>query len=86
LLSRDIEARDTYGRLLAYVHLADSGRFVNLELLTTGAAVPLSIAPNTAYTQVFGQAGADAKREGLGLWGLCGDADVLLDPTVGSGQ
>lgn len=86
LLSRDTEARDTYGRLLAYVHLADSGRFVNLELLTTGAAVPLSISPNTAYTHVFRQAGAEAERDDRGLWGQCGGADVLLDPAVGSGQ
>lgn len=86
LLSRDVEARDTYGRLLAYVHLADSGRFINLELLTSGAAVPLSIAPNTAYTQVFRSAGAEAQRNNQGLWGRCGDADVLLHPTVGSDQ
>jgi len=86
LLSRDTEARDTYGRLLAYVHLADSGRFVNLELLTSGAAVPLSIAPNTAYTTVFRQAGAEAERDDRGLWRQCGGADVLLDPGVGSDQ
>ncbi len=32
-LERDAEARDVYGRLLAYVYRADDGLFVNLDVI-----------------------------------------------------
>jgi micrococcal nuclease len=69
-LERDVEARDDYGRLLAYVHRAD-GLFVNLELARQGAATVLSIRPNTAYAEVIARAVDEARRAGRGLWGAC---------------
>jgi micrococcal nuclease len=69
-LERDVEARDDYGRLLAYVHRAD-GLFVNLELARQGAATVLSIRPNTAYAGVIAGAVDEARRAGRGLWGAC---------------
>jgi micrococcal nuclease len=69
-LERDLEARDDYGRLLAYVHRSD-GLFVNLELARQGAAMVLSIRPNTAYAGVIAEAVDDARRTGRGLWGAC---------------
>ncbi len=69
-LERDAEARDDYGRLLAYVHRSD-GLFVNLELARQGAATVLSIRPNTAYADVIADAVDEARRAGRGLWGAC---------------
>jgi micrococcal nuclease len=70
-LERDAEARDDYGRLLAYVYRADDGMFVNLELASDGFAVPLTIPPNVAHTDEFVAAAADARRAGRGLWSAC---------------
>jgi micrococcal nuclease len=69
-LERDVEARDDYGRLLAYVHRTD-GLFVNLELARQGAATVLSIRPNTAYAALIGGTVDEARRTGRGLWGAC---------------
>jgi micrococcal nuclease len=70
-LERDVEGRDHYGRLLAYVYRVDDATFVNLALAEEGLARPLSIAPNTAYASRFAAATATARREGKGLWGAC---------------
>lgn len=71
LLERDREARDPYGRLLAYVRRATDGMFVNLVLLEEGLARPLTIAPNTAYRTLLGDAARRAARTGLGVWSAC---------------
>jgi micrococcal nuclease len=71
-VERDAEARDQYGRLLAYVHRAADGLFVNLELVEDGYGVVLSIAPNTTHVAAFRAAEAAARQAGLGLWGTCG--------------
>ena len=42
-LERDVEARDKYGRLLAYVYRSDDGLFVNLEIVAKGYARLLTI-------------------------------------------
>jgi micrococcal nuclease len=70
-LSRDVVGRDDYGRLLAYVELAD-GTMVNEALVARGVAVPLSIAPNTAHAARFVAAATAAEAAGLGLWAACG--------------
>jgi micrococcal nuclease len=70
-LERDVEARDRYGRLLAYVYRADDGTFVNLALAEEGYAQPLTIPPNVAYTSQFSAAAAAARTAGRGLWGAC---------------
>ena len=69
-LERDVEARDDYGRLLAYMRRSD-GLFVNLELARQGAAVVLSIRPNTAFAAVIAGAADEARGGGRGLWGAC---------------
>ena len=46
-LEYDAEARDRYGRLLAYVYLRS--RFVNASLVELGYARTMSIPPNTAH-------------------------------------
>jgi micrococcal nuclease len=70
-LERDAEARDKYGRLLAYVYRARDGLFVNLEVIRHGFARQLSIAPNTAHEPDFTTAVLAAQRDHIGLWARC---------------
>lgn len=75
---RDVEARDRYGRLLAYVYRQRDGRFVNLAMAEEGFAAPLTVPPNVAHSEEFVAAAAEARRRNLGLWGRCGGADTPL--------
>lgn len=70
-LARDLQPRDAYGRLLAYVIRSADGTVVNLQLAAEGHAEPLSIAPNRALADPIAEAAADARRAGAGLWGAC---------------
>lgn len=70
-LERDVEARDRFGRLLAYVHRRDDGLFVNLALAEDGYAQLLTIPPNLAYADRFAAAVASARAAGRGLWSAC---------------
>lgn len=66
-LEFDIEKRDRYGRLLAYVYLNDK-TFINKMMLTEGFAQPLSIPPNLRYKDEFLTAARKARQEKKGLW------------------
>lgn len=67
-LELDVERRDKYGRLLAYVYLED-GRFVNAELLKEGYAQLLTIPPNVRYADLFVGLQKQARDAKRGLWG-----------------
>jgi micrococcal nuclease len=77
-LVRDVEARDDYGRLLAYVFRAEDDLFVNLAMVAEGYANPLSIAPNTTFAEDFDRAAAAARASRLGLWAACPDPGALF--------
>ena len=68
---RDVEARDVYGRLLAYVYRSDDGLFVNLEIIGQGYARPLTISPNVAHADEFVVAARNAEATNVGLWAGC---------------
>lgn len=70
-LTRDVEVRDRFGRLLAYVERTRDGLFVNRSLVADGYARTLSIAPNDAHRGALAAAERDARRDGRGLWGAC---------------
>ncbi len=70
-LERDVEPRDAYGRLLAYLHRLPDGLFVNLSLVADGYADVLRFPPNTTHADALEAARADARRRGAGLWGAC---------------
>ncbi|MEZ5239433.1 MAG: thermonuclease family protein [Microthrixaceae bacterium] len=76
LLVRDVEARDRYGRLLAYVYRASDALFVNRAMVTDGFAQPATYPPNVAHTDVLVAAGRDARAADRGLWGECGGDDL----------
>jgi micrococcal nuclease len=75
-LVRDVEERDRYGRLLAYVYRASDNLFVNLALAREGYAVVLTVPPNVAHTDEFVAAARDAREHGRGLWSRC-EADAV---------
>lgn len=68
-LELDVERRDRYGRLLAYVSV--DGRRFNDELLRRGYARLLVIPPNGAHARAMLEEELAAKRAGRGLWGAC---------------
>src|SRR2546429_3933128 len=63
-LEADVEARDRYGRRLAYV-IVDGDRF-NDQLLRLGYARLLVIEPNHAHARAMLEEELDAKRAGRG--------------------
>jgi micrococcal nuclease len=68
-LEYDAEARDRYGRLLAYVWRGDV--LVNAELVRRGYGKPLEIAPNLAHAAELRRLASEARRAGRGLWSRC---------------
>ncbi len=70
-LERDIEPRDIYGRLLAYVYLANDGTFVNLAIISGGYARLLTFPPNVAHVDDFIAAQRVARTANIGLWAGC---------------
>ena len=79
-LERDVEARDVYDRLLAYVYRADDGLFVNRAQVEGGYAEAKDYPPNSAHRTELQQVQATARAGGAGLWGVCGSADVAVGP------
>lgn len=75
-LVSDVEQRDRYDRLLAYVYRVSDELFVNLALATEGFADQLTIAPNVAHNAEFRAAVGEARREQRGLWASCGGVDT----------
>lgn len=68
-LELDVEHRDKYGRLLAFIYL-DGHRF-NDQLLKLGYARVLVIPPNGVFARTMLEEQLAAKRSGRGLWRAC---------------
>jgi micrococcal nuclease len=68
-LEYDAEARDRYGRLLAYVYRGEL--LVNAELIRQGYAKPLEIEPNVAHAAELRRLALSARRAHRGLWSRC---------------
>jgi micrococcal nuclease len=82
-LERDVEARDRYGRLLAYVFRASDGALVNLVLVDEGFAEARRFEPNVTRQAELDRAEDDAKAGQRGLWPACGSTDVPIGPPPG---
>lgn len=67
MLEFDVEERDKYGRLLAYVYLP-SQKMLNEEIISSGYAYQLTIPPNVKYQETFKNAYSSARAEKRGLW------------------
>jgi len=66
-LEFDIEKKDKYDRILAYVFLPD-GRMMNAELLKMGYAKVYIFSPNVKYAKEFRKLEKEAKSKGKGFW------------------
>ncbi|AEV17304.1 hypothetical protein TCCBUS3UF1_p70 (plasmid) [Thermus sp. CCB_US3_UF1] len=75
----DLQERDRYRRVLAYLYLEDTQgdwthggrrfRQVNLEMVRAGWAEPYTVPPNVRYAELYLQASREARTRGLGMWG-----------------
>ncbi|MBI5115835.1 thermonuclease family protein [Candidatus Poribacteria bacterium] len=68
-LKLDVQVRDKYGRLLAYVCLEDGqDTFVNTKLVQNGYAVIMTVPPNVKHAELFLKLQREAARYQRGLW------------------
>jgi endonuclease YncB( thermonuclease family) len=65
-LEPDVEPRDRYNRVLAYVWVGRS--LINWRMVRDGWAVLLTYPPNVQYVDAFADAERRAREEGRGLW------------------
>ena len=70
-LARDVEARDRYGRFLAYVYRASDNLFLNLNLVEQGWGRAYPYEPNTSLSADFARAEYVASTHQRGLWAHC---------------
>ena len=67
-LELDVESRDHYGRLLAYVYTGSL--FVNTELVRQGYAQVMTVPPNVRHADEFVRLQRQARLTDRGLWGI----------------
>lgn len=65
-LELDVQERDRYGRLLAYVWVGDV--MVNAELVRRGYAQVMTVPPNVRYQALFLKLQREARDARRGLW------------------
>lgn len=82
-LERDVEARDRYGRLLAYVFRSQDGLNINLVLVQEGYAEARPFQPNVTRQAELDRAEAEAQAAHRGLWPACGSTNVPIGPPPG---
>ena len=77
-LELDVQERDKYGRLLAYVWLSPPTKesdeeirtkMFNAVLLLEGYAQVMTVPPNVKYAEYFGKYQQEAREKKAGLWG-----------------
>lgn len=67
-LEFDVESRDHYGRLLAYLYLPN-GKMLNAVIIAEGYGKLITIPPNTRYVDTFKRLMREARKGKRGLWG-----------------
>ncbi len=77
-LEFDIELRDKYNRILAYVWTKDS-KMINLLMLENGFAVLFTVPPNLKYIDNLIIAQKEARQKKLGIWGKIGLKERPID-------
>ncbi|MDD2462782.1 MAG: thermonuclease family protein [Desulfobulbus sp.] len=66
-LETDVQQRDKYRRLLAYVWLPN-GTMLNEAIVRAGYAQPATFPPNVKYQDLFQEAAREARKQRRGLW------------------
>lgn len=76
-IQSDVQPRDKYHRLLAYIWLQKpksyslaevKAKMYNAELVANGYAQLMTIAPNVKYALIFKNLQREARKNGRGLW------------------
>jgi len=67
----DVEKRDQYNRVLAYLWTRD-GRLISEEMLRSGLAVLYTFPPNVKYVDRMRAAQVIARENKTGIWGKSG--------------
>ncbi len=77
----DVEVKDRYGRMLAYIWLSEPSKedlddeaairenMFNAKLLLDGYAQLMTVQPNSRYSNLFVHFQREARQENKGLWG-----------------
>ena len=83
-LEFDVQERDQYGRLLAYVFVPDEHGdiFVDAWLVQNGFAQVSTHPPNVKYVEVFQYLQEEARRNNIGLWNEQTIPTPVVQPTV----
>lgn len=76
-LEKDVDDRDTYGRLLRYVYIGNL--FVNLEMVKRGFANVFTFPPNVKYTDKFIEAERGASTNEIGLWEKSNSSNIEIN-------
>ena len=76
-LELDVQSRDRYGRLLAYVWVGET--MTNAELVRLGYAQVMTVPPNVRHQALFLKLQRDARQAGRGLY-LNGGPDMAPQP------
>ncbi|MFZ5652427.1 MAG: thermonuclease family protein [Bacillota bacterium] len=66
-LEFDVQERDRYGRILAYVYL-ENGAFLNARLLEEGLATTMTVPPNVRMAEHFLGLQKKAQKARKGIW------------------
>ncbi len=74
----DVDRRDKYGRLLAYLWTGDR-RLINLEMVRDGYAVLFTFPPNIRHVDELRKAQRFARDRRLGIWGPDGLKEMPVD-------
>lgn len=90
-LELDVQERDKYGRLLAYVWLSPPtkesdkeirAKMFNAVLLLEGYAQLMTVPPNVKYVEYFKKYQYEAMEKEAGLWGLEGEEEKPVSSKV----
>lgn len=63
----DVQKRDKYGRLLAYIYFSN-GKMLNEEIVKVGYANPMAVPPNVKYQERLLKAYREARENKGGVW------------------
>ena len=66
-LEYDIQRRDKYGRILAYIWQQNK-KMINEEMMKKGCAVLFTFPPNVRYAELFRAAQKKAQEDKAGIW------------------
>ena len=67
----DVDPEDRFGRTLAYVERTSDDLDVGLAMARDGYALQLTVPPNVDRAEAIGDAVAEARDAGRGLWSAC---------------